>query len=94
MGLLRVLVPSRPLNRLFSVILSLLINITKNGPTRGEIRLGGQRVVVVEDLISTGGSSLKAVEAIREAGFEPQLRNQKYEWRELPQVIEEQVIDY
>lgn len=28
----------------------------------------GQRVVVVEDLISTGGSSLKAVEAIREAG--------------------------
>jgi orotate phosphoribosyltransferase len=28
----------------------------------------GQAVVVVEDLISTGGSSLKAVEAIREAG--------------------------
>ncbi|MBK7818604.1 MAG: orotate phosphoribosyltransferase [Sphingobacteriaceae bacterium] len=28
----------------------------------------GQRVVVIEDLISTGGSSLKAVEAIREAG--------------------------
>lgn len=27
----------------------------------------GQRVVVVEDLISTGGSSLKAVEALREA---------------------------
>ena len=33
-------------------------------------------------------------EAIREAGFEPQLRNQQYEWRELPQAIEEQVIDY
>ena len=30
----------------------------------------GQRVVVVEDLISTGGSSLKAVEALREAGAE------------------------
>lgn len=30
----------------------------------------GQRVVVVEDLISTGGSSLKAVEAIRSAGCE------------------------
>lgn len=30
----------------------------------------GQAVVVVEDLISTGGSSLKAVEAIREAGGE------------------------
>ena len=28
----------------------------------------GQRVVVVEDLISTGGSSLKAVEALRQAG--------------------------
>ncbi len=27
----------------------------------------GQRVVVIEDLISTGGSSLKAVEALREA---------------------------
>lgn len=30
----------------------------------------GQRVVVVEDLISTGGSSLKAVEALRNAGCE------------------------
>ena len=29
----------------------------------------GQNVVVVEDLISTGGSSLKAVEALRDAGF-------------------------
>ena len=28
----------------------------------------GQSVVVVEDLVSTGGSSLKAVEALREAG--------------------------
>ncbi len=30
----------------------------------------GQKVVVVEDLISTGGSSLKAVEALKDAGFE------------------------
>lgn len=30
----------------------------------------GQKVVVVEDLVSTGGSSLKAVEAIRKAGAE------------------------
>ncbi|ERJ75486.1 orotate phosphoribosyltransferase [Prevotella disiens JCM 6334 = ATCC 29426] len=30
----------------------------------------GSKVVVVEDLISTGGSSLKAVVALREAGFE------------------------
>lgn len=28
----------------------------------------GQRVVVIEDLVSTGGSSLKAAEALREAG--------------------------
>lgn len=30
----------------------------------------GQRVVLIEDLISTGGSSLKAVDALREAGAE------------------------
>ncbi|MFB0946692.1 MAG: orotate phosphoribosyltransferase [Spirosomataceae bacterium] len=30
----------------------------------------GQKVVVLEDLISTGGSSLKAVEALRTAGVE------------------------
>ena len=30
----------------------------------------GQKVVVVEDLVRTGGSSLKAVEALREAGAE------------------------
>jgi orotate phosphoribosyltransferase len=35
----------------------------------GELK-AGQKVVVVEDLISTGGSSLKAVEAIRQAGCE------------------------
>ena len=35
----------------------------------GELRTGS-RVVVVEDLISTGGSSLKAVDALRRAGFE------------------------
>jgi orotate phosphoribosyltransferase len=35
----------------------------------GEIN-PGQRVVVVEDLISTGKSSLQAVKALREAGYE------------------------
>lgn len=30
----------------------------------------GQKVVVIEDLVSTGGSSLKAVEALRNAGAE------------------------
>ncbi|UBM60263.1 orotate phosphoribosyltransferase [Marinilongibacter aquaticus] len=32
--------------------------------------LPGQKVVVLEDLVSTGGSSLKAVEALRAAGVE------------------------
>lgn len=35
----------------------------------GELRPGA-RVLVIEDLISTGGSCLKAVEALREAGCE------------------------
>ena len=35
----------------------------------GELR-PGMKVVVIEDLISTGGSSLKAVEAIRRDGCE------------------------
>lgn len=30
----------------------------------------GQKVVVIEDLVSTGGSSLKAVDALRDAGCE------------------------
>lgn len=29
----------------------------------------GQKVVVIEDLVSTGGSSLKAVEALKKSGF-------------------------
>ncbi|AHV98350.1 orotate phosphoribosyltransferase [Paenibacillus sabinae] len=31
----------------------------------------GQKVIVIEDLISTGGSSLKAAQAVQEAGGEP-----------------------
>lgn len=30
-----------------------------------------QRVVIIEDLISTGGSSLKAAQAVKDAGMEP-----------------------
>jgi orotate phosphoribosyltransferase len=40
-----------------------------NNMIEGEVQ-EGQRVVVVEDLISTGKSSLKAVEALRAAGLE------------------------
>ena len=40
----------------------------KNG-IEGEIK-AGQKVVVIEDLVSTGKSSLAAVDALREAGVE------------------------
>jgi orotate phosphoribosyltransferase len=40
-----------------------------NNMIEGEVK-EGQRVVVVEDLVSTGKSSLKAVEALRNAGCE------------------------
>ena len=36
----------------------------------GDVSLTGKRVVVIEDLISTGKSSLQAVSALREAGYE------------------------
>ena len=32
--------------------------------------LSGKRIVIVEDVTTTGGSALKAVEAVREAGGE------------------------
>ncbi|MDB5090362.1 MAG: orotate phosphoribosyltransferase [Mucilaginibacter sp.] len=36
----------------------------------GDLSLTGKRVVVIEDLISTGKSSLQAVEALRNAGYD------------------------
>jgi len=56
-------------------------------------------IMLEENVVSAAGAphrfTYKSIQqAIREAGFEPQLRNQQYEWRELPQAIEEQVIDY
>jgi cyclic dehypoxanthinyl futalosine synthase len=55
-------------------------------------------IMLEENVVSAAGAphrftSLTIQEAIREAGFEPQLRNQQYEWRVLPE-MEEQVIDY
>lgn len=56
-------------------------------------------IMLEENVVSAAGAphrfTYKSIQdAIREAGFEPQLRNQRYEWRELPEMIEEQVIDY
>jgi len=55
-------------------------------------------IMIEENVVSAAGAphrftSTSIQEAIREAGFEPQLRNQQYEWRVMPQ-MEEQVIDY
>jgi cyclic dehypoxanthinyl futalosine synthase len=56
-------------------------------------------IMLEENVVSAAGAphrfTYKSIqEAIAEAGFEPQLRNQVYEWRALPAAIEEQVIDY
>ncbi len=56
-------------------------------------------IMIEENVVSAAGAphrfTYKTIQdAIREAGFEPQLRNQQYEWREIPVTIKEQVIDY
>jgi cyclic dehypoxanthinyl futalosine synthase len=56
-------------------------------------------IMLEENVVSAAGAphrfTYKSIqEAIAEAGFEPQLRNQVYEWRKMPELIEEQVIDY
>lgn len=56
-------------------------------------------IMIEENVVSAAGAphrfTYKTIQdAIREAGFEPQLRNQQYEWREIPATIEEQVINY
>lgn len=56
-------------------------------------------IMIEENVVSAAGAphrftSTTIQEAIKEAGFEPQLRNQQYEYRELPKIMEEQVINY
>lgn len=56
-------------------------------------------IMLEENVVSAAGAphrfTYKSIqEAIREAGFEAQLRNQQYGWRTLPESIEEQVVDY
>ena len=56
-------------------------------------------IMIEENVVSAAGAphrftSSTIQEAIHEAGFEPQLRNQQYEFREIPKVMEEQVINY
>src|SRR5918993_1333242 len=56
-------------------------------------------IMIEENVVSAAGAphrftSKGIQEAIREAGFEPQLRNQQYEFRQMPLIMEEQVINY
>lgn len=56
-------------------------------------------IMLEENVVSAAGAphrfTYKTIqEAIKEGGFEPQLRNQEYEWRTMPASIEEQVITY
>jgi cyclic dehypoxanthinyl futalosine synthase len=56
-------------------------------------------IMIEENVVSAAGAPHRFTyrtiqDAIRQAGFEPQLRNQQYEWREIPQTIEEQVVNY
>jgi len=55
-------------------------------------------IMIEENVVSAAGAPHRFTaqgmqDAIREAGFEPQLRNQQYEFREMP-VLEQQVINY
>jgi cyclic dehypoxanthinyl futalosine synthase len=56
-------------------------------------------IMIEENVVSAAGAphrftSTTIQEAIKEAGYEPQLRNQQYDYREIPAIMEEQVIDY
>jgi cyclic dehypoxanthinyl futalosine synthase len=56
-------------------------------------------IMLEENVVSAAGAPHRFTyrqiqDSIREAGFEPQLRNQQYEYREIPSGIEEQVITY
>ena len=56
-------------------------------------------IMIEENVVSAAGAphrfTAKGIQdSIREAGFEPQLRTQQYDFRDLPEQIEEQVIAY
>jgi cyclic dehypoxanthinyl futalosine synthase len=56
-------------------------------------------IMIEENVVSAAGAphrfTYKSIQkAIADAGFVPQLRNQQYQFRELPADIEEQVINY
>ena len=55
-------------------------------------------IMIEENVVSAAGARFRFTadgiqESIREAGFVPQLRNQQYEFRELPANIKQQQLD-
>lgn len=56
-------------------------------------------IMIEENVVSAAGAAFRFTadgiqKAIQEAGFEPQLRNQQYEYRELPEGIVQQELDH
>src|ERR1017187_357921 len=56
-------------------------------------------IMIEENVVSAAGAphrfTARAIqEAIQDAGFESQLRTQQYEYRQIPELMEEQVINY
>jgi cyclic dehypoxanthinyl futalosine synthase len=56
-------------------------------------------IMIEENVVSAAGAPHRFTansiqQAIREAGFVPQLRNQQYEFRKIPDNMEEQVVNY
>lgn len=56
-------------------------------------------IMIEENVVSAAGAphrftSAGIQKAIKEAGFEPQLRTQQYDYREIPAEMEQQVINY
>ena len=56
-------------------------------------------IMIEENVVSAAGAphrftSQGIQDSIREAGFEPQLRPQQYQFRDLPKMTEQQVIEY
>ena len=55
-------------------------------------------IMIEENVVSAAGAAFRFTadgiqSAIREAGYEPQLRTQEYEFRALPQKIKQQQLD-
>ena len=56
-------------------------------------------IMIEENVVSAAGAphrftSQGIQDSIKEAGFEPQLRTQQYEFRDLPETAEQQIITY